>query len=500
MNPLHLIDGYKAGHRQQYPAGTTLVYSNFTPRKNRNPMMPKTVFFGLQYFIKEYLQDRFDREFFHIPKERAVRSYKRRMDSYLGKNAIPIDHIEALHDLGYLPLKIKALPEGSMVDMKIPVLTIVNTKPDFFWLVNYIETLMSCVLWQPSTSATIAKKYREILDYFAKETGGDENFVQWQGHDFSFRGMSSVETAMVSGAGHLLSFTGTDTVPAIDFLEKYYGASCEVELIGGSVSATEHSVMCAGGKENEMGTFERLITEVYPSGIVSVVSDSWNFWKVVTEYLPHLKEKIMARDGKLVIRPDSGDPVDILCGTTIVNGNTELRIAGNDPEYIRKGLIECLWDTFGGTINEKGFKQLDPHIGAIYGDSITIDRCNEICMRLKEKGYASTNVVFGIGSFTYQYNTRDTFGWAMKATYVEREDPNDEIHGYAIFKDPMTDDGTKKSARGLINVERRGLNYQLHDNQTWDGENEGSLRVIFEDGELIRETTLAEIRARLAKY
>jgi len=245
MNPLHLIDGYKAGHRQQYPTGTTLVYSNFTPRKTRNPMMPKTVFFGLQYFIKEYLQDRFDKEFFHIPKERAVRSYKRRMDSYLGKDAIPTDHIEALHDLGYLPLKIKALPEGSMVDMKVPVLTVVNTKPEFFWLVNYIETLMSCVLWQPSTSATIAKKYREILDKFAKETGGDENFVQWQGHDFSFRGMSSVETAMVSGAGHLLSFTGTDTVPAIDFLEKYYGASCEVELIGGSVPATEHSTMTA---------------------------------------------------------------------------------------------------------------------------------------------------------------------------------------------------------------------------------------------------------------
>jgi nicotinamide phosphoribosyltransferase len=263
--------------------------------------------------------------------------------------------------------------------------------------------------------------------------------------------------------------------------------------------------MCAGGKEDEVETFRRLL-ETYPTGILSVVSDTWDLWKVCTEHIVTLKDEIMNRDGKLVIRPDSGDPVDILCGleTSMLH---EYRF--EDPQY--KGVIELLWDVFGGTVNEQGYKVLDPHIGAIYGDSITIDRADEICARLEAKGFASTNVVLGIGSFTYQYNTRDTFGFAMKATYVEVTEldglsnipDKDGILGFKtvgreIFKDPITDDGTKKSATGLLCVatDNEGK-LVLADKVSWDGEANGKLQTIYKDGKFSNVTDLETIRKRL---
>jgi nicotinamide phosphoribosyltransferase len=245
----------------------------------------------------------------------------------------------------------------------------------------------------------------------------------------------------------------------------------------------------------EYQVFKRLI-ETYPTGILSVVSDTFDLFKVITEYLPRLKEEILARDGKLVIRPDSGDPVDILCGT---EDYTKSKLSYEDVKDMpvahpsAKGVIELLWDVFGGTVNEQGYKVLDPHIGAIYGDSITIDRANEICRRLEAKGFASTNVVLGIGSFTYQYNTRDTFGFAMKATYVE---VNGE--GREIFKDPITDDGTKKSATGLLSVIYDDNNeYKLIDKVDWATTNEGALQTIYKNGQHLNQTSLEEIRNSL---
>ena len=284
-NPLVLIDFYKADHRRQYPEGTELVYSNFTPRKSRQAGNDRLLFFGLQYFVQEYLINQWKTGFFDVPKEKAVADYKRRMDNALGKDSIPVEHIAELHDLGHLPLVVKGLPEGTIVTPKIPVVTVYNTNPRFFWLTNYLESLMSAILWKPSTSATTAFRYRETFNAFARKTVSDENidFVFWQGHDFSFRGMSGIEDACMSAAGHLLSFYGTDTVPAIDFLEEYYFANSDTELIGGSVPATEHSVMCMGTKDDEIGTFKRLITNLYPSGIVSIVSDTWDFWQVITD-------------------------------------------------------------------------------------------------------------------------------------------------------------------------------------------------------------------------
>lgn len=481
MNPLLYTDGYKVDHRRQYPDNTTLVYSNWTPRKSRIEGVNEVVFFGLQYFIKKYVIQEFNQNFFQQPKEQILENYANRINNYLGENKVGVEHIGALHDLGFLPIVIKALPEGVSVPIRVPMFTMYNTLPEFFWLTNYFETLLSTTIWMPCNSATIAKQYRKILDAYAKETSSIPEFVDWQGHDFSMRGMAGLEAAVLSASGHLLSFTGTDTIPAIDFLEEYYNANANEELVGGSVAATEHSVMCMGTNSGEEETFKRLITEVYPNGIVSIVSDTWDLWKVLTEYLPNLKEEVLSRDGKVVIRPDSGDPVDIICGNP--NGTTEVE---------KKGVIQLLWEVFGGEINEKGYKELDPHIGAIYGDSITIERATQICERLKQNGFASTNVVLGIGSFTYQYNTRDTFGFAMKATYGE---VNGE--GRAIYKDPITDDGTKKSAKGLLKIIKEEGKYQLIDQVSWAEEQEGELREVFRDGTLLIDDSLSEIRKRV---
>lgn len=493
INPLTAIDFYKADHRRQYPEGTTKIYSNFTARSDRlanilkDRFDGKIVFFGLQYFLKGFLMIDWEREFFKKDKAFVVARYKRRMDNALGKDAIPMEHIEALHDLGYLPIKIKAVPEGSRIPIKTPVLTITNTHPDFYWLVNYLETILSCMLWKACTSATTAYEYRRLLTEYAEATGTPKEFVNFQAHDFSFRGMSGINDAVLSGAAHLLSFWGTDTVPAIDFLEDYYGADSDKEMIGCSVSATEHSVMCMGSKENEAETFRRLITKLYPKGIVSIVSDTWDFWKVITEYASALKDQIMGREGKVVFRPDSGNPVDIICGTSHNYNTSDSSVNPLSHEY--KGAVECLWDIFGGTINEKGYKVLDPHVGLIYGDSITLERAQRILEGLKRKGFASSNIVFGVGSYTYTYVTRDTYGFAVKSTYGE-------INGVAqeIYKDPVTDSGIKKSAVGLIRVNEDG---SYSDKQTDEQENSGLLQTVFEDGKLLVDQNLSDIRNRI---
>ena len=526
-------DFYKTSHYKMYPEGTSKIYSNLTPRKSRLPGVNHIVVFGIQYFILEYLIRQWNSSFFHylkteseavneankkIAKERVLSRYKRIMDATLGKDRVGLEHLEKLWDLQYLPLEIKALPEGTLCPIGVPCLTITNTVDHAYWLVNYLETILSCTIWQPITSATFAYEYKKLLNKFSIETTGTKEGVQFQGHDFSMRGMSSLESACTSGAGHLLSFVGTDTIPAISFLETYYKANVEKELVGCSVPATEHSVMCMGTKDDEIGTFERLI-DMYPTGILSVVSDTWDLWKVCTEFLPKLKDKILRRDGKLVIRPDSGDPVDIICGKGFVDNEDgifggyyewENGIVGK-PKYIKeeehKGVIELLWDIFGGTINEQGYKVLDPHIGAIYGDSITLERAEAICERLKTKGFASTNIVFGIGSYTYQMNTRDTFGFAIKATYGEIHHVIDDtldayqekIEPREIFKNPITDDGTKKSKKGLLRVINRE-DLEVEDQQTKIGEKASILETVFLDGILTKEHSLSEIRERLNSF
>jgi len=492
MNPLLLTDGYKTSHHKMYPEGTTLVYSNFTPRNVK--YMPEgakdIVVFGLQATMR-YIAKIYDENFFKMDKNSVCGQAKVYLSSYLGSD-YDVSHFEALHDLGYLPICVKGLEEGSVVTEKVPVMTIYNTNKDFYWLPNFLETLISSLLWKPMHSASIAYGYKAILTKYAKLTD-EQNlaFVNFQGHDFSFRGMQHPEAAIMSSLGFLTSFKGTDTIAALQGAVEYYNSADT----GFSVPASEHAVMTAYGKENEIDGFRRLMNQ-YPTDILSVVSDSFDLWKVCTEYLVELKEEILARDGKLVIRPDSGDPVDIICGTMLPS-DPDFLARKNSSEEI--GVIELLWNIFGGTINEQGYKVLDSHIGCIYGDSITLDRAEQICERLMDKGFASTNVVLGVGSYSMGYATRDNQGGAVKATYCE---VNGE--GREIFKDPITDDGTKKSAKGLLMVEKSGRliagekpTYKLVDQVSWEEEGSGCLDIVFLDGKFHNQTTMEKIRAKL---
>jgi nicotinamide phosphoribosyltransferase len=344
--------------------------------------------------------------------------------------------------------------------------------------------MASSRLWLPSQSATTAREFRKIIERYALLTGGDMDFIDWQGHDFSFRGMGAPEAAVMSGGGHLLSFKGTDTIPSIKMLHDVYEGEGR---IGGSVFATEHMVMCLDGRDNEKNTYERMLNK-FPTGVLAQVSDTWDLWNVITTILPSLKDKIMIRKGKLVIRPDSGDPVLILTGD-----------ASSSDWRARKGVIELLWDEFGGTMTGKGFRQLDNHIGAIYGDSITKTRAVQIFERLMAKGFASTNVVLGIGSYTYQYTTRDESGYAMKATWAL-------VNGHErfLFKDPITDSGMKRSARGRLAVIQSmgqplrlvdGLDYAEWERYNEDGSN--LLQPVWRDGRFLRRDKLADIRKRV---
>lgn len=479
LSAMLLCDFYKLSHRTMFPQGMQVCYSTWTPRTTRMENVNEVVVFGHQAFVKEYLIDFFNENFFDRSQEEVVGEYKRIVKNTLGVNPETF-HIEELHDLGYLPLLIKALPEGTVVPLRTPTLTIQNTDPKFFWLTNYIETLASSELWASYTSATIAHEYRKLLDQAAMLTVGDTSFVPFQGHDFSMRGMNGLRAGMKTGMGHLLSFVGTDTIPAILAAEYYYGANVEKELVGTSIPATEHSIQCAYGNDTEYLT--RMITQVHPSGFVSVVSDGYDFWDVIGRVIPSLKDAIMDRDGRVVIRPDSGDPVKIICGDP--GGKTELE---------RKGTIEALWDVFGGTVTEKGYKVLDSHIGLIYGDAITLQRAEKITSLLAEKGFASINVVFGIGSFTYQYNTRDTFGFALKSTacVINGEERQ-------IFKDPKTDDGIKKSQKGKVIVYKEDGKILFKDGYSLNFDyEEDLLQPIFKDGVLVKNDIFATIRERL---
>lgn len=484
-------DAYKLGHRYMYPEGTTVVYSNLTARGTRNPDITEgTVFFGLQaflYHLTEKWQVFFDLSTSDL--EEVLDGYAAFVGDLLGPNNVGIEQFRELHSIGHLPLRIRAFREGSIVPLRVPYFTIENTDPRCFWLTNYLETTISANMWHPITSATTAWANRRLLDVRAMESSTIDA-VDFQGHDFSYRGLENDFAAAASGAGHLVSFKGTDTLPAIRFAQRYYAG--DNGLIGASVPATEHAVMCSGIAVNgegdraagELAVFERLIDQ-HPEGILSVVSDSFDLWKVCTDILPSLKSKIVARQGKLVVRPDSGDPELILCG--------DPSAAVGSPEWM--GVVNLLAEVFGTTVNDKGYKELDSHIGVIYGDSINRDRADKITSNLMRQGYASTTAVFGFGSFSYQYQTRDTFKMAVKATWTEVNG-----QGYDILKDPITDDGSKKSATGRVAVRRtmNGTPY-LIEHATAEQEANQELVLVYEDGEMVRHQSFADVRDTLAR-
>lgn len=494
-NPLFLSDGYKIGHGRMLQPGTDYLYGTWIPRSTKYAPKGVNKILSLGHQLTwRYLHDVYREYFFNQPVDVAV-EFGQDMANYLGLPFDPEQFVK-LHKLGYLPIKVKALPEGIETKPNVPHQTFINTKPGFAWLNLYLETPVSSLNWKTPTSGTIALKYRRTVTEWVMKTDPANAFlIPYLCHDFSARGLDP-HSMLSSGLGHAASFTGSDTLIVIPGARYYYGVP-KGEVCIASVNASEHSVSTT--KIFTVGEKQMLIDWMneFKTAILSVVMDTFDITKVAKPgdggYCFDLKEQIMSRDGKLVIRPDSGDPVEIICG----HGRTELTDQENKafyPEFYTKGLIECLWDIFGGTINEQGYKVLDPHIGAIYGDSITTDRQLEIYERLAAKGFAATNIVLGVGSFTYQYNTRDTFGFAAKGAWFEN---NGE--GFNIYKDPISDDGTKKSLKGRVAVHEVDGEYIVQTECTAEEENTGLLQVIYEDGIFYNITTLAEIRGKIDK-
>lgn len=479
INPMLLIDFYKAVHAEMLPKGITKSVSYFTPRMSRVKMWDKVVMFGLQGFIKTYLIDYFNEEFFNKPFKEVISEYKRVMDNTLGKDVYKIDKIKNLHRLGYLPIEIVALPEGTLVPMHVPMFGITNTHPDFAWLPQSLESLISAESWHPMLAATVGYTYRQIVNKYYNLTC-DDNIPRARALGaFDFRGEECTESAIKAGAGWCLSFLNTATVPTIPYLEQNYNCNCETESIAFGSPSTEHSVMCSNyaidGDEETL--LKRLLTEIYPNTSFSCVLDSYDYWNVIDNILPKLKSEILAHNGCMLMRGDSGDCVDVVTQT-----------------------VFKLWDIFGGTVNSKGYKVLNPHVKAIYGDSITIQRCEKIYQILMENGFACSNVALGVGSFSFQCVeeegilkpfTRDTFSSCIKATYCE-------IDGkpYPIFKNPK-DGGFKKSQKGCCIVINDRDTLRYIDEYNWNDVKDNPsnlLTPIFKDGVMLKEQSLSEIR------
>lgn len=508
LNPfLYGTDSYKVSHITFETEGVKEIYSNFTPRfsKYMEQMLGdqfdnKYVVFGVQWMLLR-LHTMAEEGFFKRHKDDVISEMKKVHTPYIGNELFT--HFEALHELGYLPVAIKTLDEGTVAPVGVPFLTIRNTLPEFEWLPNYLETLLSTELWKSITVATVARTFRLVGNKFAQETTGSIEGVEWQNHDFHVRGASGLESAAISGLAFLTSSCGTDNIPALWAAAKFYQSSNEQGLLAGSVSAGEHSVTTSGilteqeraeanGEvinllEAEKSYLKTLLTEKFPTGIFSYVADSFDYYGMLECVLPSLKDEILSRDGKFVVRGDSGNPVDVICGDKF--GLTDIEV---------KGTIEHLWDIFGGTINEQGYKVLDSHIGMIYGDGITVERQVEILNKLKAKGFASTNIVFGAGSYSLNYLSRDHLGMAIKATNTI-VDINGKLVDKPIYKEPKTD-SSKKSLRGLISVHKddNGVLY-CKDMQSRKEEDTGLLTTVYMNGQFHKLTNLFEIRDKIWK-
>lgn len=482
INPMLLMDFYKAVHSDMLNSKMTKSMSYYTPRMSRVGRWNKVVMFGLQMFCKTWLIDYFNDYFFNMPKDEVVGEYKRVLDASLGAGIYNYHKIEKLHDLGYLPIEIIAMPEGTVVPVHVPMFGITNTHPDFAWLPQALESLISAEMWYPQITATVGKTYREIVNKYYDITCEDNVSRERALGAFDFRGDMCVDAALKAGAGWCMSFVNTATVPVIPYLEEMFNADCTKEEVAFGAVSTEHFVMCSNyAVDGDEETFLRkMLTELYPDTSFSCVLDSYDYWNVIDNILPKLHREIMEHNGCMLMRGDSGDCVEVVTKT-----------------------VFKLWEQFGGTVNSKGYKVLDPHVKAIYGDSITVQRCEEIYQILMENGFACSNVALGVGSFSMhcieENNvlkpfTRDTFSSCIKACYAE-------VDGkcYPIFKNPK-DGGFKKSQKGLCYV-YRNENGELAYKDEYTSENipDGNLlETVFKDGKLIKEYTLKEIRERLA--
>lgn len=466
-NILLCTDVYKMGHMEQYPPGTTKIYSYLVARSDK--VLPDILFYGAQYYIKKFLTVK--------PEQWMVDEFLEYRKNILGMDASEDikNKLNGLVELGYIPLEIKSLEEGTIIPVKNVLMTITNTHPDYYWCVGFFESLLLKV-WNTATVASYDLKLFNLCEKFSNATCDDNSHLPFQVHDFGYRGCSSEETAALSGSAHLINFLGTDTIPAIKLINTYY--SKNTRPIGLSVPATEHSVMCAFGEKNEFDAFTNLL-KLYPSGILSIVSDTYNLWEVLTNFTERLKEEILSREGKVVFRPDSGNPEDIICGD----------MSATDGSPANLGALELLGNKFGYTVNSQGFKVLNPKVGLIYGDGMYFARFERIFKRLEDMGWASSNLVVGIGGLLLQNHSRDEQGYAIKATYAE---VNGEVR--ELIKDPITDSG-KKSHKGLLQLSQNSNGeFVTKDKCTWEEEKASLLKTIFLNGKVMNEITFDQIR------
>ena len=545
-------DFYKQAHAEQYPDGTSKLASYATARMSRMEK-DELIVFGIQAFVKRWLIKEFNETFFEQPFNEIEDYYKWVIGNTFPLQYVNIEKFRKLHKLGYLPIEVYAIPEGLSVPIRnvyelpegqcqVPFLCFENTHEDFAWLVEFLESLTSAEIWYPMCVANQAKIYRDIVNHWYNYTGCDMNTAKSAISEFGFRGGKGNEAAILASSAFLTSFNKTATIPAIIYNAEYYNEDITNGKVGAGMISTEHSVMCSNyAMDDDEETFlKKLFTQIYPAGAVSVVMDSYDYWENLKRCgESELKEAIMNRQGTVFFRGDSGDPVDILCGEHVavyksirdrINTRTmgDLLIYAEDEKcwykYVKgngnhnwaryaekpvevKGTVELLWDMFGGTVNEAGFKVLDSHVRAIYGDSITPVRAQEIYNRLAQKGFASCNVALGAGSFSMNCAetpdhrlapfTRDSYGIAVKACYAE----NKNGKKYQVFKNPKTDTGKfKKSQKGVIYVtQNENGEIVAYDGYTSDTlPKEGNLlQLIFKDGEMVKETTLTEVRNRL---
>ena len=475
MNPLLATDVYKMGHMEQYKQGTTEVYSYLIARTDR--MYSHTVFFALRYWAKTYLS----RTLTSSMGEEFLENRK----AILGSNSSEVERkIRALCKLGYFPIEIKAVKEGTVMPVRNVLMTLRNTLPEFEWVPGFIESLI-LKIWDAITTASCSFTYRQIVDAMYERTvSSDLMFLkEFAVHDFGYRGSKSEEEAEITGGAHLLSFTGSDTVPAREWLIRNYDADRKSPFIL-SVPASEHSVMCSFGRKEEIAGFRNML-RLYPTGIVSIVSDTYNVYHVCSKdgFAGQMKDEILARPegSKVVFRPDSGNPEDIICGNE--------KAPVGSPEW--KGVLRLLEEVFGSTLNNKGFKQLNSKVGLIYGDGMYIARFVRTLARLQMMGYAASNLVIGVGGILRNHS-RDSMGFAIKATHVVNDGES-----FDIEKDPATDP-KKKSHKGLMYL-MRNLSGAYHtiDQCTEREEKLGYLEVIFRDKKMVREESFAEIRDRV---
>ncbi len=444
-------DSYKPSHWLQYPPNTKNVYTFF---ESRGGEFSHQVFFGLQYLIKRYLTG-------NVITSGALEEADEMLAAHFGRSDIfnkdGFSYIMRKHG-GRLPIRIKAVLEGTKVQTKNVLFTVEATDKEVAWLVGYLETLLSLV-WYPTTVATQSRMMRNTILRYLEETG-DPSLIAFKLHDFGFRGSTSVETAGIGGLGHLVNFMGTDTLAALRVAKYFY----HEKMAGYSIPAAEHSTITSWGKRSEGKAFANMLKQ-FPTGLVAVVSDSYDIYNAVSNiWGKELKEEVLKRDGTLVVRPDSGDPK-----TVVVE------------------ILNLLGESFGFTYNQKGYKVLDPHVRVIQGDGINRYSLPEILEAMKVSGWSADNVAFGSGGGLLQNVNRDTSKFAMKCSAVDVDG-----QWWDVFKDPITDPG-KRSKAGRMKLVKTSDSYIT---TSYDDSRPDELVTVFENGELLVDQTLAEIRTR----